>query len=258
MFTFLKYLPDPKLNQFSAPMKRQLLLMMALLLSTAIFASSEKTSMKDLPIVLQYRMSQNFGKDDTAYHIKKTDPGYTAVNHLSGLTGLISEKGMQVRVKGYTWSLLLKGLNSGGTYLPLNSTRDSVTLSDNKLEFRSHGFTCWYVNGPLGLQQGWTLEKRLSGNGGYPSLCFEEEGDLSAGNVPEKGSILALACEDGTIVLNYQGLYAYDARGKVIPAWFEKSGKHVCITLDDKDAITTVPLLLKQNQLVRKFRTQLV
>ena len=232
--------------------------MMALLLSIAIFASTEKTSMKDLPIVLQYRISQNFGKDDSAYHIKKTDLGYTTVNHLNGLTGLISEKGMQVRVKGFTWSLLLKGLNSGGTYLPLNSTWDSVSLSDNKLEFRSHGFISWYINGPLGIQQGWTLEKRLSGNGGYPSLCFEEEGDLSAGNVPEKGSILALACEDGTIVLNYQGLYAYDARGKVIPAWFEKAGKHVFITLDDKDAITTVPLLLKQNQLVRKFRTQLV
>ena len=110
----LRYLPDPKLNQFSAPMKRQLLLVMVLLLSNAIFASTEKTSMQDLPIVLQYRISQNFGKDDSAYHIKKTDPGYTAVNHLNGVTGLISEKGLQVRVKGFTWSLLLKGLNSGG------------------------------------------------------------------------------------------------------------------------------------------------
>ena len=85
-----------------------------MLLSNAIFASTEKTSMQDLPIVLQYRISQNFGKDDSAYHIKKTDPGYTAVNHLNGVTGLISEKGLQVRVKGFTWSLLLKGLNSGG------------------------------------------------------------------------------------------------------------------------------------------------
>ena len=223
-------------------MKGQFLLMMALLLCTAIFASTEKTSMKDLPIVLQYRISQNFGKDDSAYHIKKNDLGYTALNHLNGVTGLISEKGLQVRVKGFTWSLLLKGLNSGGTYLPLNSTRDTVSLSDNKLEFRSHGLTSWYINGPLGIQQGWTLEKRLSGNGGYPSLCFEEEGDLSAGNVPEKGSSLSLACEDGTIVLNYQGLYAYDALGKVIPAWFEKAGKHVCITLDDKDAIYPVTI----------------
>jgi len=62
-------------------------------------------------------------------------------------------------------------------YIPaLNSTRDSVTLSDNKLEFRSHGFTCWYINGRLDFSRAGPWKKGFPVPWVIPACALRKKG----------------------------------------------------------------------------------
>jgi hypothetical protein len=216
--------------------KHLFLLIISMLLVNALTAADQKSSLKDLPLALQYKISQDQGRENPAFHIKKTEAGFTALQQGTGISGMVHANGMEIRFRDHSWALNLEGISAPGTDIPIRFADNLFSLTDNKVVFSIPGFTSWVVNGPLGLQQGWTIEKRPATGQGILSLCFREEGDLSAGYVPDKGSSLALSGKDGNVVLNYQGLYAYDSRGTILPAWFEKTGKQVFIRVDDQNA----------------------
>jgi len=216
--------------------KQIFLLIITMLLGNALAAADQKSSLKDLPLALQYKISQDQGRENPAFHIKRTEAGFTALQQGTGVSGRVHANGMEIRFKDHSWALNLEGISALGRDIPIRFADSIFSLTDNQVGFSIPGFTSWFVNGPLGLQQGWTIENRPAAGQGILSLCFREEGDLSAGNVPDKGSSLALSGKDGNVVLNYQGLYAYDARGTILPAWFEKSGKQVFIRVDDSGA----------------------
>ena len=205
-------------------------------MGNALTAADQKSTLKDLPLALQYKISQDLGREDPAFHIRKTESGFTALQQGTGISGMVHANGLEIRFRDHSWALNLEGISAPGTDIPIRFADSIFSLTDNQVVFSIPGFTSWVVNGPLGLQQGWTIEKRPAAGQGILSLCFSEEGDLSAGNIPDKGRSLALSGKDGSVVLNYQGLYAFDARGTMLPAWFEKSGKQVFIRVDDYGA----------------------
>ena len=60
----------------------------------------------------------------------------------------------------WTWSLRFAGYARGRAVGPVEDAH--LTADSNRVEYRyPDGVTEWYVNGPLGLQQGFTFESRL-------------------------------------------------------------------------------------------------
>jgi len=96
--------------------------------------------------------------------------------------------------------------------------------------------TEWYENGPVGLEQGFTLAHRPgTANGQPPTLELEMKGDLVAALEPgSKG--LALRSKDGEMVLRYTGLSARDATGRELRSWLEVRGERLLVRVDDDGA----------------------
>ena len=91
----------------------------------------------------------------------------------------------------------------------------------------------WYVNGPLGLEQGFTIPHRLPGGSGPLALSLAVGGLRP---VLARGSVV-LDDARGASVLRYAGLVATDARGAKLAAWSALRAGRVELRVDDRRAL---------------------
>lgn len=115
------------------------------------------------------------------------------------------------------WELSAYGYGTDlGAVLPVAPQAEA-----NRVEYRRGPLTEWYVNGPLGVQQGFTLTSPPGAGSGNPlTLALALRGDLKA-EVDRAGDGLTLRRADGAAAVRYRGLSAYDAAGRKLRAWLE-------------------------------------
>lgn len=113
------------------------------------------------------------------------------------------------------------------------------------MSYRWPGVIGWYANGPLGLEQGFTLPRRPA-RSGFLTLAV---GRLSAGErgrLTEGGSTLAVLSRSGRRLWSYGDLSASDSRGRHVRAWIALAGSRVLLRVDDARArypLTIDPLV---------------
>ncbi len=90
----------------------------------------------------------------------------------------------------------------------------------------------WYINSPLGLEQGFTLLKKPAGNGQL-NVALELGSDYHAEINQQQ---LQFKDPQGKIKLNYGQLVAFDSHGKTLPGTMHLSGNRLVLTVDDKHA----------------------
>jgi hypothetical protein len=90
----------------------------------------------------------------------------------------------------------------------------------------------WYLNGPLGLEQGFTLERRPAGVGSL-TLAVRAAGALRP---RRSGAQVVFAAGGGPVVVRYGGLYALDAAARPLPAWIVLAGRTLLLRIDDSGA----------------------
>ena len=78
-------------------------------------------------------------------------------NRLHGLSADFPRHGVVVRAHGGRLGLSLRKLGYGTQLSPVAPARPQATR--NSIEYRRGDLTEWYVNGPLGLEQGFTLAR---------------------------------------------------------------------------------------------------
>ncbi len=106
----------------------------------------------------------------------------------------------------------------------------------NRLEYRREGLTEWYLNGPLGLEQGFTLAQSPGERRSDPlTLAFILSGNLTA-SIDPTGRDAILSRADGTAYLRYRGLTAHDATGRELRAWMQVEGERLWLRVDDTGA----------------------
>lgn len=127
---------------------------------------------------------------------------------------------------------------------PVDNDKAAPQASDNRVEYERGPLTEWYLNGPLGLEQGFTLRERPSGTHGTRDSHAEMKplifalalsGDLTA-SVDQGGMGLTLSGHEGQPELRYGGLSATDASGKQLRAWMEIQGEQLLLKVEDADA----------------------
>jgi hypothetical protein len=184
-----------------------------------------------LPLPLQYTVSEARGRNQSAYHLERQPDGFWAATPAQGYTTHFGVEGMTLSVRQSRLQMQLTGMGYGERLIPV--TAAVPTSSDNRIEYRRGNVTEWYVNGPLGLQQGFTLEERPDLTG-FQNLSGLEEQPLTLAlavgggwqvEVSADGRDLSLTAGDGAS-LRYGGLYAYDATGRQLPAHFELSSPY--------------------------------
>lgn len=147
----------------------------------------------------------------------------------------------------WTWNIGFEEYGRGTSFNTVPSP--SITAAGSRVEYRyPGGITEWYVNGPLGLQQGFTFESKPSSSEEGPLVVrLNISGDVTV-EVNKYGTSAVLSYQESLNSLRYGGLYAYDANGAELGARLQATTNGLSIMVDDEGArypITIDPFLEK-------------
>jgi hypothetical protein len=173
------------------------------------------TRRRELPAAAELAVARGIGAADSAYWARRAATGLFADNPAQTLAVRFGRGGITVR-HGRDWV----GLRSTGP-------ASSPLASHNRVSYRRPGVEEWYANGPLGLEQGFTISSP-----GTP-VAIALSGTLRPRLTADAVDFVAAG---GRAVLRYGGLQATDATGRPLPARLKLNGRTLRIAVDDHGA----------------------
>ena len=204
----------------------------------ALVSSASPSPGTDLSLESQYALSEAIGRDDPSYAMAASGAGYALSNATNQYGAVVDAGGLRVTAGADSWSATVLGVGYGDNLGALGAARE--TVAGNRVEYDYGAVSQWFVNGPLGLQQGFTLAQRPAGGDGPLTLDLALGGTLIA-TADAGGRSVTLARADGASALSYGGLIAYDATGRQTPAYMSvhstADGDVLSIQVDDADAV---------------------
>ncbi|WP_437331896.1 thrombospondin type 3 repeat-containing protein [Sorangium sp. So ce394] len=158
----------------------------------------------------------------------------------------LTAKEVRLEHEGWSFSLATTRYGCAGALHPVGSA--APTGEKNRVEYRRGGATGaalveWYVNGPLGLEQGFTLSAAPDcGGGGRSDEVLIELSVAGAVPLPPTnvGGAVALREPGGARVARYGELFVHDATGQELPARLEVHDRSVFIRTDTERAVYPV------------------
>lgn len=156
------------------------------------------------------------------------------VTNGGGLSTSYTRSGPLVHIRGNELGLAFAGIGYG-TALAMPSLA-RPTAAHNQVSYRRNGVTEWYRNGPLGLEQGFTLQARPSGSATSGPLTVALRTSGSA-TLSQHGSTIGIA--GGA---TYSGLTAFDAAGRKLASALVL--RHGTILLHVEDGGARYPLTI--------------
>ena len=193
-----------------------------------------------VPLAAQGAISGVLGRDDRSYHARSTASGFVAQNRRQSFEARFGAEGVRVRAGTARLGLALRAWGYGGALHPVVS--GAPEARQNRVEYGRGPLVEWYVNGPAGLQHGFTLAAPPAIRAGGPlTLALSLSGTLRPALEPG-GDGLVL----GGSSLRYRGLLAFDATGRELPARLELRGRTLLLRVEDAGArypLTVDPFL---------------
>jgi hypothetical protein len=187
-------------------------------------ADSLAKTLADLPPAVLPAISSTLGRYDARYGIEETADGYSAQNDANHLAAHYAAKGVEIRSQNANLGFEFQDWGYGEH--PANKSKATVSpnLTANRVEYRRGALTEWYVNGPLGLEQGFTISQPPGSlpdsNHEALDIALRLRGNLSASVEPGRHA-LTLRDQTGVETLRYGPLLAYDASGRELESWME-------------------------------------
>ncbi len=206
-------------------------------------AGKSANGLLSLPPHAQGPISAALGKDNSGYWVHRSVKGFRGENPRHALVAEFTRQGAEVRSEARShnlhWGLETRGYGYGDALHLLKAVAPRAKA--NRVEYRRDGVTEWYENGPLGLEQGFTLAHPPGKANGQPlTVELALHGDLAAAlepaGVDKKSKGLELRLNDGEAVLRYTGLKARDAMGRELRSWLEVRGERLLVRVDDGGA----------------------
>lgn len=205
---------------------------------TVVKPESETT---EIPKALSVVLANTLGRDNEAYQIKKNRiREYTANTPSKGFSAVFDEDGIRVESNGnkeadHSLSMVFNGVGYGDNIKPVKQAEIEVT--GNRIEYSRDEVVEWYVNSPMGLEQGFTLKSRPNrGNISEPlriEIGVKKIGGISP-VVVKRGEGIEWRNSKGKKVYGYSGLYAYDARGRELESRMELGDGRIILEVDDR------------------------
>jgi hypothetical protein len=160
-------------------------------------------------------VSGALGRAEDAYRVSPSEGGFAASNPGQRLRLRFSRTGVSIRAGAAHVALGLSAVRYGSSLRAFGQQAPSAT--GNRVRYARAGLSEWYVNGPLGLEQGFTISRALPGPRGAPlTLVLALSGDARARLAGGGQSVIFTA--PGGESLRYGNLLAIDARGRVLPS----------------------------------------
>lgn len=142
---------------------------------------------------------------------------------------------MKIAHGSLAWDLKVKGYGHGDHIANVRFAAP-VMAGANRVEYRSKDVMQWYVNGPAGLEQGFTFTSRSSGQIEGPlTVAVEISGNVVPELAPDHAAVTLRQVGSRESFL-YSGLSATDSRGKDLPVWLEVHAQELLLRVDDRGA----------------------
>ena len=201
-----------------------------------------------LPVAAQGAVSRALGSDDPSYRAQALVGAFRLRNPGQDFVALLGARGIEVRSGRARLHLSLSGYGYGGELraLPMATLR----AQSNRVVYGRGGLSEWYVNGPLGLEQGFTLPAAPAGRRtGTLEIALAVSGNVR-GSLSRGAGVTFTG--PGATALTYDGLFARDARGRTLPARIELRRGKLLLRVDDTGArypLTIDPLVQQGEKL---------
>jgi hypothetical protein len=187
------------------------------------------------PVALQSAVSATLGAHAATYAV--THRGGTLASRGGGLSTVFTSAGPVVRVGGAKLGLSFSGIGYGAQLAQPGHA--APTAKANEVSYRHAGVTELYRNGPLGLEQGFTLQARPAGSTASGPLTIALRSSGAA--LSQHGSVVRIS-GGGT----YSGLTAFDATGRKLPSTLVLQHGTLLLHVNDGGArypVTVDPLI---------------
>ncbi|MBZ5574296.1 MAG: hypothetical protein LAO09_20735, partial [Acidobacteriia bacterium] len=172
----------------------RLILTVALLSALSAGASDNGVAgLSSLPVAAQANISAALGRDSSEYYARPVSGGFEASS--PGLAARFTSSGVEVSSGSAHWGLALRGYGYGNALWGVNAVAPQATK--NRVEYRHGTMIEWYMNGPMGLEQGFTISQQPGKANGQPlTIALETSGDLAAtaGDSGTRGMSMRPAC----------------------------------------------------------------
>ena len=141
-------------------------LLSSLPLSAAAADQTGASNSSTLPVLAQPLISASIGQSDPRYQARQVEGGFRLENANHSLVADFTKKGVSVRSGTGLWTIALRNYGYNGALKPFSVSRPHARL--NRVEYQHGSFTEWYVNGPVGLEQGFTIKQAPEKREGQP------------------------------------------------------------------------------------------
>ena len=162
--------------------------------------------------------------------------GYRARNYGQQWVTRFDGRGFDVTpdAGSWRWGLQLRSYGFPGQEHSVQHARANADVE--KLSYRWDGvMTEWFVNGSRGLEHGFTLASRPSGNAAALTLHLAVRGTLTP-RVSQDGRRVSFLDGHGAPVLNYAGLKVTDAEGRELAARFTREPGGLRLEVEERSA----------------------
>jgi hypothetical protein len=187
-------------------------------------------SFSDLPVSAQSQISATLGRNISAYRVVSDGKALLAEIPPQEFSVRFTSGGVEVFCGASLWGMTLRAYGYGKALKQVESVAPEA--HGNRVEYRRDNLKEWYVNGPLGLEQGFTITQPLRRPNTHDyTLAITLSGNLDT-RLGKEGVILT----DNASSLRYSGLTATDAVGKHLPASLELLGSELLLHVNDSNA----------------------
>ena len=186
-----------------------------------------------LPPAAQWPVSATLGAESAAYRVSATAGGLTAMTPAQRLSSRFSRSGVSVASGQTRLGLSLRAIGYGSTLVAVGAVVPSA--HGNRVVYGHRGLSESYANGPLGLEQSFTIARApLERTDGPLTLSIALTGNARASLA--KGARSVTFSRAGRTVLRYAGLSVTDARGHPLHSWLQLEGGRMLLRVDASSA----------------------
>jgi len=216
-------------------------------------AHGSKSSSTAMPPNLRSATIASVQRDAPVAYAAHTMDGLVRLkNSAQGFVATVERQGLTVRSDENDSYLALRTVTIGceGAIIPVTDVAPDA--AGNRVEMHREGLTEWYLNGPLGVEQGFVIHNAPLCTG-PKRIVMAIESDLTAtledADGDSHGDSITFVDTKGHKALSYTDLFVVDATGKTIPAWLSLNAGELAIVVDDAGAaypLTIDPLIWGQ------------
>jgi hypothetical protein len=195
---------------------------------------SSTLQLENLPPSALSSISAAMGRDVSTYYVQTIGSELLASNSEKTLLTRFSTKGLELQSGGIPLGIRLRAYGYGDGVRNVGDAFPRAWL--NRVEYQRGQLTEWYVNGPAGLEQGFTIVERTAPtNAGPLTLVLTISREFKATIDSDKTGAILKGIFGGKD-LRCAGLRATDATGRELRAWVEVRDQDLRLIVDERNA----------------------